>query len=116
MVDGKKVRSDTNLYKLFVEQCFNLLRDGGRCGIITPGGIYGDLGAKRLRQMLLFEGKVDSLFGLSNERYIFEEVQHRQTFCILVFEKSGFTESFRAGFRINPREAIAPDKLDDFLN
>src|SRR5450759_1708761 len=56
------------------EQSYNLLRKGGRCGIITPGGIYADLGAKRLREMLLFEGKVDRLFGLSNERLIFDAV------------------------------------------
>lgn len=116
VVNGKKVGSDTNFYKLFVEQAHNLLRDGGRCGIVTPGGIYADLGAKRIREMLFFEGKVDSLFGLSNERYIFEGVEHRQTFCVLVFEKHGSTESFRAAFRINPREAISRDKLDDFLN
>jgi hypothetical protein len=115
-VNGKKVGSDTNFYKLFVEQAFNLLRDGGRCGIVTPGGIYSDLGAKRLREMLLFEGEVDSLFGLTNERYIFEGVEHRLKFCILVFERSGSTESFRAAFRINPREAVARDKLDAFLN
>ena len=72
IVNGKKVGSDTNFYKLFVEQCHNLLRNGGRCGMITPGGIYADLGAKRLREMLLFECKVDSLFGLSNERNIFD--------------------------------------------
>ena len=115
-VDGKKVGTDTNLYKLFVEQAFNLLRNGGRCGIITPGGIYADLGAKRLREMLLFEGKVDSLFGLSNERFIFDAVHHAQKFCILAFEKSGVTEAFRAAFRINTREAVHRDKLDEFLN
>src|ERR1017187_6221004 len=116
VVNGKKVGSDTNLYKLFVEQSHNLLRNGGRCGIITPGGIYADLGAKGLREMLLFEGKVDSVFGLTNERYIFEGVEHRQKFCILVLEKSGSTESFRAAFRINTREAIARDELDGFPN
>ncbi len=84
--------------------------------MITPGAIYADLGSKRLRELLLFEGKVDSLFGLTNERYIFEGVHHAQKTCILVFEKSGSTESFRAAFRINTREAIAPDKLDEFLN
>jgi hypothetical protein len=116
VVDGKKVGSDTNFYKLFVEQCQNLLRNCGRCGMITPGGIYADLGAKRLREMLLFECKVDSLFGLNNERHIFEAVHHSVKFCIFAFEKSGSTESFRAAFRINPREAISRDKLDGFLN
>src|ERR1017187_3237130 len=66
--------------------------------------------------LLLFECKVDSLFGLNNERHIFESVHHSVKFCILAFEKSGSTESFRAAFRINPREAISRDKLDEFLN
>ena len=39
IVNGKKAGTDINLYKLFVEQCFNLLRAGGRCGIITPGSV-----------------------------------------------------------------------------
>src|SRR3712207_4348458 len=34
IVNGKKAGSDINLYKLFLEQCFNLLRPHGRCGII----------------------------------------------------------------------------------
>jgi hypothetical protein len=66
--------------------------------------------------MLLLECKVDSLFGLTNERYIFEGVEHRQKFCILVFEKGGSTESFRAAFRINTREAVSRENLDEFLN
>lgn len=56
------------------------------------------------------------LFGLSNERFIFEGVHHRFKFCLLTFEKGKSTESFQAAFRINPREAIRVDKLDTFLN
>jgi hypothetical protein len=116
IVNGKKAGSDINLYKLFLELCFDLLRTGGRCGIITSGGVYSDLGAKQLREMLFSGCKLDSLFGLTNERYIFENVDHRQKFCLLVFEKGGTVDSFTAAFRINPREAIAPDELDMFLN
>ena len=32
IVDGKKAGTDINLYKLFTEQCFNLLRKNGYCG------------------------------------------------------------------------------------
>lgn len=44
LVNGKKQGTDINLYKLFVEQCYNLLRDGGFCGLVVPGGLYTDLG------------------------------------------------------------------------
>ncbi len=116
IVNGKKAGSDINLYKLFLEQCFNLLREGGRCGIITAGGVYTDLGTKQLREMLFSTSKIDSLIGLTNERFIFENVHHAQKFCLLVFEKGGAAEAFTAAFRINPREAVSPSDLDHFLN
>jgi len=116
VVDGKKAGTDINLYKLFLEQCHNLLRTGGRCGIIIPSGIYTDLGSKQLREMLISSSEIDTLFGLSNEKFIFEAVHHAFKFCILSFAKGGQTEAFQASFRINPREAIEAEELDDFLH
>lgn len=116
VVNGKKAGSDINYYKLFLEECFNLLRDGGRCGIIVPSGIYTDLGAKQLRELLFSKCELDSLICLSNERFIFEGVHHSFKFCLLSFEKGGPTSSFEAAFRINPREAIGPDQLNVFLH
>ena len=66
--------------------------------------------------MLFSATQLDSLFGLQNERYIFEGVITRQKICLLTFGKKGATESFTAAFRINPREAVAPDELDRFLH
>jgi hypothetical protein len=114
-VNGRKQGTDINLYKLFLEQCFNLLRDGGRCGIILPGGIYTDLGAKQLREMLFSQCRLDSLFGLSNEKFIFEGVHHSFKFSLLSFEKGGETNEFSAVFRINPREAVRSSELGQFL-
>ncbi|MFM7790434.1 MAG: Eco57I restriction-modification methylase domain-containing protein, partial [Microcystis panniformis] len=66
IVNGKKQGTDINLYKLFVEQCFNLLHPRGYCGIIIPSGIYTDLGSKQLREMLFSHCQLGTLFGLSN--------------------------------------------------
>ncbi|MGI8668651.1 MAG: Eco57I restriction-modification methylase domain-containing protein, partial [Aridibacter sp.] len=115
IINGKNTGSKINLYNLFIEQSHSLLRKNGRCGIIVQGGIYSDLGSTRLREMLFSENRIDKLFGLSNERFIFENVDHRQTFCILVFAKGGMTEDFDASFRINPREAVSKDSLEHFL-
>ncbi len=116
VVNGKKAGTDINLYKLFTEQCFNLLRSGGYCGIIIPSGIYTDLGAKQLREMLFSNAQIKQLFGLSNEKFIFENVHHAFKFCLLSFEKSGSTQEFEAAFRINPREAIRQEELELFLH
>ncbi len=116
--DGKekKAGTDVNLYKLFLEQCFNLLRDGGRCGILLPTGVYTDLGAKQLREMLFTQTGIQALFGLSNEKFLFEGVHHSFRICLLTFEKGRETEQFEAAFRINPREAISADRLESFLH
>ncbi|WP_271762413.1 Eco57I restriction-modification methylase domain-containing protein [Anabaena sp. CS-542/02] len=115
VVNGKKSGTDINLYKLFVEQCFNLLRKGGECGIIIPSGIYTDLGTKQLREMLFTQTKIDAVFGLSNEKFIFEGVHHSFKFCLLTFEKGGVTNSFRSAFRIDPREAVRVNEIELFL-
>ncbi len=116
--DGKekKAGTDVNLYKLFLEQCFNLLRDDGRCGILLPTGIYTDLGAKQLREMLFTRARIDSLFGLSNEKFLFEGVDHRFRICLLNFQKGSSTTVFAAAFRMDPREAVSVARLESFLH
>jgi hypothetical protein len=98
IVNGKKTGSDINLYKLFLEQCANLLRPGGECGIVIPSGIYTDLGAKGLRDMLFDDNTVTGLFGFENRKEIFEGVHRSFKFVVLTFEKGGRTESFPAAF------------------
>ncbi len=115
-VGGRITATKMNLYKVFTEQCFNLLRPGGCCGTIVPNGIYSDRGARQLRELLFAEAQIDAIIGLSNERYIFEEVHHAQKFCVLTFQKGGPTTVFEAAFRINPREAISPTQLEPFLH
>lgn len=93
VVGGKKTGSDINLYKLFTEQCANLLRDGGECGIVIPSGIYTDLGAKGLRDLLFDENRVTGLFCFENRKTIFEGVDSRFKFVVLTFEKGGGFDS-----------------------
>ena len=113
MVNGKKAGSDINLYKLFTEQCFNLLRDGGQCGIVIPSGIYTDLGAKQLREMLFKETQITGLFGFENRKTIFEGVDSRFKFVVLTFTKGGHTEQFPAAFmRLETKDLeLFPEQL-----
>lgn len=116
LVGGKKTGSDVNLYKLFVERSFALLRDGGHCGIVIPSSLYKDMGATGLRKMLFDHARVDSLVSLSNEKFIFEGVHHSFGLLFLTFMKGGKTEHFRAAFRINPREAVRADEFESFVH
>lgn len=99
IVNGKKSKTtDINLYKLFLEQCFNLLKTGSECGIVIPSSFYNDLGAKQLREMLFSQSKVTGLFCFENRKTIFEGVDSRFKFVVLTFEKGGNTENFPAAF------------------
>jgi hypothetical protein len=98
LVNGKKQGTDINLYKLFIEQCYNLLREGGLCGLVVPSGIYTDLGAKQLRELLFTSTRVTGLFGFENNKAIFEGVHRSFKFVVLTYEKGGSTTTFPAAF------------------
>ncbi len=108
-------RGDTATHKLFLERSYALLNDGGRLGYVVPSGIYTDLGTKDLREMLLNEGRIEYIFSFSNERFFFPGVDHRFKFAMLGAQKGISGDGFWAAFRFNPRVAISPDELADFL-
>ncbi len=97
-VGGKSVARKINKYAVFTEQCYNLLRAGGYCGIVIPSGIYTDLGTKQLREMLFEQTEVTGLFGFENRKEIFEGVHRSFKFVVLTFEKGGKTAEFPAAF------------------
>jgi len=97
-INGEKAKSDINLYKLFLEQCFNLLRKNGECGIVIPSGIYTDLGAKQLREMLFNQTEITGLFGFENRKEIFEGVHRSFKFVVLTFRKGDTTQKFPSAF------------------
>jgi len=96
--EGRQLASKINLFKVFLEQCFNLLRAGGQCGIVIPSGIYTDLGAKQLRTLLFEQAEVTGLFCIENRKMVFENVDCRFKFVVLTFAKGGRTTSFPAAF------------------
>lgn len=97
-VEGKASGNKPNLYNLFTEQCYNLLRPGGHCGIVIPSGIYTDFSTMQLRQMLFEQTRITSIFGFENRKEIFEGVHRSFKFVVLTFEKAGYTEKFPAAF------------------
>ena len=108
VVAGKKTGSDINLYKLFVERSFHLLREGGHCGIVIPSGIYTDLGAKGLRDLLFSQTQIEGLFCFENRKEIFEGVHRSFKFVVLTFEKSAKPRLLQVGER---NASAAPDDL-----
>ncbi len=75
-----------------------MLSPGGECGIVIPSGIYTDLGAKQLREMLFNQTQVTGLFCFENRNLIFEGVHRSFKIAVLTFEKGDKTEGFPAVF------------------
>jgi hypothetical protein len=105
IIDGKKQGKDINLFKLFLEHSFHLLRPSGYCGLVIPSGIYADLGAKQLREVLFTQAQITGIFGFENRKEIFENVHRSFKFVVLTFMKGGRTDEFPVAFmRLNVEE------------
>lgn len=116
VVGGKKTGSDVNLYKLFVERAFHLLRPGGHCGIVIPSGIYTDLGAKGLRDLLFTQTQIEGLFCFENRKEIFEGVHRSFKFVVLTFEKSAtprLQQTGEANASAPPDDLLAPQAVEE---
>lgn len=116
IVGGKKAGSDVNLYKLFVERSFHLLRPGGHCGIVIPSGIYNDLGTKGLRDLLFSRTQIEGLFCFENRKEVFEGVHRSFKFVVLTFEKSAALRLRQAGeanASAPPNDLLAPLLQED---
>ncbi|HRJ07432.1 MAG TPA: hypothetical protein PK490_00290 [Prosthecobacter sp.] len=116
IVNGRKATTDLNLYKLFLEQTLHLLHTGGYCGIVIPGGIYSDLGATRLRQMLFEKTRITGLFGFENRKQIFENVDSRFKFVVLTFRPGDTTTKFPAAFMRHEVQELSTFPNEDSIN
>jgi hypothetical protein len=64
-------RGHANLYQWFVERAMQLVRAGGRLGLVLPFGVASDVGTAPLRRYLFDRVDIDSLTGFDNREAIF---------------------------------------------
>lgn len=95
-------------YRLFVERAFQLLRPGGRLGLIVPASLWFDREAEPLRRLLLSQCRWEWLFGFENRASVFA-IDRRFRFGAIVAEKGGSTERVQVAFgRTELAEWAAP--------
>ena len=86
---------DTNLYSLFVERAFSLLKPDGVLGLLTPSGIASDKTAARFFRTVAGEGRLRALYDFENRRTryrmngkgmppFFPDIDTRFKFCALI--------------------------------
>lgn len=99
-----------NQYQLFLERSWQLVRPGGRFGLILPSGLATDHGSAHLRRALLDTTSVDTVLGFDNRRLIFPI--HRSTrFLLVAGSYAGNTTRLRCRFGLDDVSCL--DRLAD---
>jgi hypothetical protein len=93
-------RAHVNRYQLFVERSLQLVKRGGRIGLVLPSGIATDSGAAPLRRFLFDRADVDSLTGLDNRRGIFA-IHRSIRFSLLTCTTGAPTRSIACRFGLS---------------
>ena len=89
--------ADLNLYKLFLEAGYALLKFGGRLGFVVPSGLYSDNGTGALRRLFLEHCRWEWLFGIENRDRVFP-IHRSYKFNPVIVQKGGTTEAIRTAF------------------
>jgi hypothetical protein len=105
-------RSDghTNRYQLFVERSIALTRQGGRIGLVLPGGLATDHSSALLRRKLLTECDVDAIVGFENHRAIFP-IHRSVRFLLLTAARGSPTRTISC--RLGEHEPARLEPLDE---
>jgi N-6 DNA Methylase len=91
-----------NRYQLFLERTVALLRDGGRFGLVLPGGLAMDHGSQRIRRMLFSRCAVDSIVGFDNRKAVFP-IHRSVRVMLLTATKGRATDRFGVRFgKVDP--------------
>ena len=107
-------RAHANLYHWFIERTLQLLRPGGRLGLVLPAGVASDTGAAPLRRYVFDRADIDSLTGLDNREAIFPI--HRSVRFVLMTATNGSpTSSIECRYGVTRAEELdrnepAPDR------
>lgn len=75
-----------NLYKLFLERSYNLLKEKGYFAMIFPSSFLGENDSKELRKLFFEECKVDKILEFPERTRVFEG--NTQAVCIQFYKKS----------------------------
>ncbi|MBW1700358.1 MAG: hypothetical protein JRK26_26680, partial [Deltaproteobacteria bacterium] len=100
-------KGDINTFKLFLEQFFTVLADGGRMSIVVPSGLYTDQGCQPLRQMFFNRSRVEFLYCFENRwPTVFTSVDGRFKFVTFGTWKGGKTDWFKCAFMEHDPERL----------
>jgi hypothetical protein len=97
-----------NRYQLFIERALQLVRRGGRIGLVLPSGIVSDVGTAPLRRYLFDRTSVDAVTGLDNRHGIFP-IHRNVRFVLLSCTTGASTTVTRCRFGITHADDLERD-------
>jgi hypothetical protein len=98
-------RAHVNRYQLFVERALQVVRPGGRIGLVLPAGALGDTGAAPLRRHLFDAAAVDELTGIDNRSGIFP-IHRGVRFALLTASAGSATSAIQCRFGITRADEL----------
>jgi hypothetical protein len=104
---GALGKGDINTFKLFLEQFFTILNEGGHMGIVVPSGIYTDQGCQPLRELFFGRSRVEFLYCFENRwPTVFSAVDGRFKFVTFGTRKGESTDKFKCAFMEHDPERL----------
>lgn len=107
--DPQLRKGDANVFRLFVERAYKLLRDGGRLAQVLPEAFYVSSPATGLRQRLLSEGQLERCYVFENREEIFPIHRSVKVVLLVAQRGGGPTDRFRAAFFVG-KDAAGGDR------
>ena len=95
---------DADLYRYFVERSNQLLRPGGRMGLIIPSAFQRADGASPLRQLLFEGGTAELMLDFRNSRRIFD-IHPMFRFMVIIWQQGTSKGAQRTAFGLESVEA-----------
>ncbi|MGI9862836.1 N-6 DNA methylase [Moorella naiadis] len=110
-------RGDINTYSVFAELFSQLLRPGGRTGVVLPTGIATDDTNKQFFANLVQTGRLASLYDFENREGIFPGVHKSYKFCLLTLKGADQEEApARFAFFLTRTDQLRDDRRVFQLN
>lgn len=99
-------RGHINQYQLFVTRALDLLRPGGRFGLILPSGLQTDVGSADLRRALLDSCQLNTWLAFDNRTAIFP-IHRSVRFLLVGGARGGRTDTLPIQARLTDASALA---------
>ena len=94
-------RGDVNVYSLFVERAFALVKPDGVVGLLVPSGVGSDKTSADFFKAVATEGRLRALYDFENRKVFFPDVHASFKFCVFVAGRAPATGPSHCAFYLH---------------